>query len=162
MNEKGGKSVFLKFLLVSAFILIANAGVIAYKYGKNFTGFSISEGVERTYSEISSLSKILFVIQWGVIIFVLLFVFIFERAGNSKKKDIAEISSRKLSGNSSTDLDALYSALQEKKKLKLSTISKAFGINAEVAMEWCKILEAGNLAVIDYPGIGEPVIKLGK
>lgn len=161
MTGKEGKSAFFKAIIVAGFILLANIGFFAYIYKNNFTGFSISsilDGFVKTSSGISQVSKIFFISQWVLILVILISVFVYDHIG--KTKEIVEIKSKRVSGKFSTDLDTLYSILQDKKKLKISTISKAFNVSEEVAMDWCKILESGNLAVIDYPGVGQPVIKL--
>lgn len=153
------KPLFLKTLLIAAFILLANFGFFAYNYRNNFSGFAISNGIEKTYSQISMTSKILFAVQWAFILLVLVFVLVRDVRVKSKGKEVSYIKANKVSGKSATDLDTLYSILQERGKLKLSTIAKAFNVDKDIAMEWCRILEAGNLASIDYPGVGEPVIK---
>ncbi|MFH1711596.1 MAG: hypothetical protein ABH840_04755 [Nanoarchaeota archaeon] len=160
MKEKEEKPGFFKLLILAGFIFLANAGFFTYKYRGNFSGYAISDGIVKTYTGISPLSKIIFAVQWVVILLALTFMLFRDRRLKSRTSDINAIHSKKLSGKSATDLDTLYSILQEKKKLKISTISKAFKINKDTAFEWCKILESGNLAVIDYPGIGEPVVKI--
>ncbi len=162
-REKEEKPMIWKAIIVVAFILIANLAVFGYIYKENFTGFSgyaISQGVEKTYTSISPLSRTLFLGQWAVILLILAFVLFRDSRIRGNVVESKEISVKRVSSSSGTDLDNLYSVLQEKKKLKLSTISKAFDISEEQALEWCKILEAGNLANIDYPGVGQPVIKL--
>ena len=68
----------------------------------------------------------------------------------------------KNTSKSKTDLDALYSELKDKKRIKISSISKAFGISKELALEWAKILESGDLASIEYPNMSEPIIVLNE
>ena len=53
-------------------------------------------------------------------------------------------------------LDNLYEVLKERKNLKLSTISKAYGVENSVVMSWGKALETANLIMVDYPIFGEP------
>ena len=160
MKEKEEKPGFFKLLILAGFIFLANIGFFAYKYRGNFSGYAISEGIVKTYTGISPLSKILFASQWIAIFIALIFMLFRDKKLISRTSDIKAINLKRVSGKSATDLDALYSILQEKKKLKISTISKAFSINEDTAFEWCKILESGNLAVIDYPGVGEPVVKI--
>ena len=162
MKEKEEKPGFFKFLILVGLILIANMGFFTYTYRGNFSGYAVSEGIVKTYVGISPLSKILFAIQWIVILLAAIFIRFRDKKLISKTIDIKAINLKRASGKSATDLDTLYSILQEKKKLKISTISKAFKINEDTAFEWCKILEAGNLAVIDYPGVGEPVVKIAQ
>lgn len=160
MEKKEQKTFFFKALIITAFILLANIGVFFYKFGSNFTGYSVSEGILKSYNEISKTSKILLIAQWMAVLIVLVFIFVSDMG--VRRKEIIDIKSKKIAEKSGTDLDTLYSVLQEKKKLRLSTIAKSFNVDEDIAMEWCKILESGNLAYIDYPGIGEPVIRLSK
>ena len=59
-----------------------------------------------------------------------------------------------------TDIDILYKMLKEKKNISLSEISKAFNINKELALEWCKTLETAELAEIQYSTFKEVVLTL--
>jgi len=59
---------------------------------------------------------------------------------------------------SSTALDTLYDLLQEKKELKIEDISKRFNVSEEVVTNWGKVLEAGDLAIINHPRIGKESI----
>ncbi len=49
-----------------------------------------------------------------------------------------------------TDIDIFYIMLQKNKLLKLNTVSKAFNISKDLALEWAKILEEHNMAKIRY------------
>ena len=71
------------------------------------------------------------------------------------KQDITEKHSR-----ANTDLDSLYEALKKEKRIKLSSIMKVFNISEELATEWCKILETGNLATLNYPRMGDAEIVI--
>ena len=64
-----------------------------------------------------------------------------------------------MSEESKTDLDTLYNILKDKKQLRTSSIAKLFKVNKETALNWCKILESGNLAVLDYSS-GDPVVRV--
>ncbi|MFH0808397.1 MAG: hypothetical protein V1888_02165 [archaeon] len=59
-----------------------------------------------------------------------------------------------------TDLDTLYEILKERKSIGIADIEKLFNVNSEVALGWAKILENGDLAIIDYPSFGKPVLML--
>ncbi len=61
-----------------------------------------------------------------------------------------------------TPLDVLYWLLGEKKQLKLQEISRIFSIDIKKAEEWAKILEAHELAEMDYPAFGTPALRLKK
>tara|TARA_Y100000034_G_scaffold113315_1_gene148199 strand:- start:2828 stop:3571 length:744 start_codon:yes stop_codon:yes gene_type:complete len=55
-----------------------------------------------------------------------------------------------------TDIDILYEALQEKEKIKISTVSRAFEIERDLAIDWGKALESANLVTIGYSNIKDP------
>ncbi len=58
-----------------------------------------------------------------------------------------------------TDIDHLYELIKRLKKLRISEIALAFGIDIKKAEEWAKILEEHDLAVIYYPPLGEAELK---
>ncbi len=58
-----------------------------------------------------------------------------------------------------TPIDELYGILKEK-NLKVSTIMKKFDLKKEQALEWCEILTDRNLAKLEYPLFGEPVLRI--
>ena len=60
----------------------------------------------------------------------------------------------------STSLDDLYNLLLKRKTMKVEDIASHFKVSKELVMEWGKILEAGELAIISNPRIGKPVIKI--
>jgi preprotein translocase subunit SecG len=154
------KPLFSKLLIAACLMLIVDASIFLYSAKGNFTGYSVSEislGLSKSYGEVSLLSKAILLLQWVFMGLFLLIAFLRERQVLVKEQEIVE--EKKPVGRALTDLDILYTILKEKKRLKLSTIVKTFKVTSEVALNWCKILEAGNLAVIDYPGIGEPEIK---
>jgi len=105
------------------------------------------------------LSTIVFVVQWILAIVIILIPIL---SHVKKQKEIKVISSqiKRKQSKSSTDLDALYSILKEKKNLKISTISKLFSISKEKSLEWGKILENNNLAIIEYPAFSEPELDI--
>ncbi|MEK6895226.1 MAG: hypothetical protein AABX48_01780 [Nanoarchaeota archaeon] len=63
-------------------------------------------------------------------------------------------------GKYSTDLDALYEMIKEKKNLKIDDIAQAFGVSQELAKSWCYTLEGGHLATVYSPRMGEQWIKI--
>jgi hypothetical protein len=65
-----------------------------------------------------------------------------------------------MEGKASTSLDTLYSLLLERKIMSVEDIASYFKVSKELVIEWGKILEAGNLAIISNPRIGKAVIKL--
>ena len=162
--EKKKKPIFFKIFIIVAVIIIANLGYFLFKSQTSnvaLTGHSVGGGVIEVYSQVSPFAKIFLIMQWvflgGMIIFGL---FHDKTRMKSKKKEINEIDLDEMSANSKTDLDTLYNILKTKKEIRISTISKLFRVNKETAMEWAKILEAGNLAEIISPLIGEVTVKL--
>ena len=59
-----------------------------------------------------------------------------------------------------TDLDRLYEALKQKKKIKISEIASTYKVSNDIALEWCKTLELGKLAALSYPRFSEPTLIL--
>ena len=156
------KHIFRRVLLVIVVIFFINAGMFMFKFGnfgKGLTGFSVSETISSAINETPAYSKIFLVAQWGILVAVLIFSFVKDRSNEDVDEEISEIKVKSLYKKNSTDLDALYTLLKNKKKLKISAISKFFNIEEGTAMEWCRTLESGDLASIEYP-IGGPVIKI--
>jgi hypothetical protein len=75
-------------------------------------------------------------------------------------KEIHTFNIKHTANKNKTDLDILYEVLQKNNKIKISTIAKAFKVKEETAMEWCKILESAELAIIDYPALRKPILIL--
>ncbi len=61
-----------------------------------------------------------------------------------------------------TNFDKLYTLLQQKEKLKISTIASTYSIPESLALQWASILETQNLAKVVYPAFGGPVLKIVK
>jgi hypothetical protein len=62
-------------------------------------------------------------------------------------------------GKYDTDLDVLYKIIEKSGRIKLSAISRYFGVDQKKAEEWAKILQDHKLAEIHYPPVGEPELK---
>jgi len=158
------KRFFPKAVLIALFIIVLNISVFAVIYRENFSkgfsGMAVKKVATDAYEDTSPLSKTLLIVQ-GILIFsFLITVFVKDRSVSKVGRELKGIDINKVSENSKTDLDTLYRILQEKKVLGISSITSTFKISKETAMDWCKTLEAGNLASIDYPGMGEPVLKI--
>jgi hypothetical protein len=163
---KSGRGLFSKVFLVSIGVILLNFGFLFFRSFKlnklqggitaNIVKSSLIDSINLSIS-----SKIFLGIQLGLIMGILVYTFIYERKMKRKEKEFIGLHIEK-AGPNETDLDVLYEVLKNKKIIGLSAIAKSFKINKEVAMEWCKILESGDLAVIDYPGFGEPAIKIKK
>ena len=161
---KEGRPIFLKISVIVVLILIANISVFMYKYGNfsnGLTGFSVGDSLTSAYSDLSQTTKIFLAAQWGFLVLIMIFGIIRDSVVRSRMREFLGNDLKKISEKSGTDLDALYSLLQTRKQLRVSTISKMFNISNDIAMDWCKILETGNLAAIDYK-MGEPIIKVNE
>jgi hypothetical protein len=160
---KKGKSLSLKIVSLIMFFLVFN--VILYFFQNknsklNLTGFSIKSDIIGIYSSMSIYSKIFFIGQWIVLVFILLIMVIKNKKIKKNEDKTFNIHIRENSDKKKTDLDILYDILKEEKELKISTISKSFNIKKEIATEWCEILEYASLATIEYPGFSEPVLRI--
>jgi len=116
-------------------------------------------------SKLTQTHILVLAVEWLAVIVVILVLLIKSKIGITK--------SIKETGNvvggvqfkkqrHETDLDLLYKLLKEKKEMRLAVVAGVFGISKGTAMEWCKVLESGNLALIKYPTVGDPKITLVK
>lgn len=62
-------------------------------------------------------------------------------------------------GKYETDIDILYKIIERNGRIKLSAISRYFGIDERKAEEWATILQEHNLAKIHYPPMGGPELR---
>ena len=63
---------------------------------------------------------------------------------------------------SRTDLDVLYEMLKKRQEVNMEDIERVFKVEPKIALGWSKVLENGDLAEIDYPRFGKPVLRLIK
>jgi len=157
---KEEKPIFLKTLLVIILIASLEIGAVLYFHGlTTFSGLSIVDA-EEAYTSLNPNSKIFLIVQ-GIIFFPIIFLVLFKNNRIKKrKKERVGLDINSLKKNSKTNLDALYSILQTRKQISIRSIAILFNIKEELAIEWAQILESGNLAVLDYPGFGGPVVIL--
>jgi len=62
-------------------------------------------------------------------------------------------------GKYETDIDVLYKLIEQKGRIKLSAVSKYFGIDKKNIEEWATILEKHGLAKVYYPAVGGPELR---
>ena len=156
-------SLKLKVISLIFLVLFLNIAFFTIKYGdfrEGVTGFSVQETISDSYKNMSVTIKFFLIFQW-VILLIAFIITVFKE----KSQELEQTQSLKLPKNynlkeQKTDLDVLYDLLKEKKALKLSVVAKAFNINENIAMEWAKILQTGNLAIIDYPFFGGAIIRI--
>ena len=162
--RKEAQPIFLKVLVISIVFLFATLIITLNQNGiklssSGITGFSVSN-ISNSYNNISNTTKIFLLGQWAAVIIMLALAFIRDNRVVGKRNELEGLSIKRMSEGTKTDLDTVYNILKDKKQLRLSTISNAFKISKETAMDWCKTLESANLAVIEYPGMGEPFIRV--
>jgi len=124
------------------------------------SGNSIKETIGSLYAGSSIGHRIFILSQFllllGIIVVVLIIIRkLKSKAGLSKKSYVGE-------GNlkSKTDLDTLYEILKRENEISIDDIGKVFKVDLEIALDWSKVLENGDLAIIDYPRFGKPVLRL--
>ncbi|MFH1291253.1 MAG: hypothetical protein ABIH79_01725 [archaeon] len=159
---KEGDIVFTGVWMV-VFLVIVNGAYLLYQVENPInliSGNSIGETIGGFY-EVSSVNHRIFIaFQFLLLLVIVISFFIIVRKLKSKKKLLKNDFINKKSTKSRTDLDTLYEILKHKKEIDIGDIGKVFKVNPEIALEWSKILENGDLAMIDYPGFGRPVLRL--
>jgi hypothetical protein len=163
MALKEGKPVFSRVLVLSLIMILASTGYFIYKEGnfpKNTTGFSINEFFSNNYFALSFSSKVFLFSEILFLLMVLGFTMYRDAILLKNKAKSLDIHLKADFNKNKTDLDTLYELLKEKKELPISAITKIFKISHEVALEWCKILESGELVTISFPSFSEPIIRI--
>lgn len=59
-----------------------------------------------------------------------------------------------------TEIDQLFSLIQERGKIELEEIIKKYSVSKQLAEEWAKILADHNFITIHYPIMGSPILIL--
>lgn len=168
---KGERKLFLRVFVVVVLIFFINIGAFFIKFGDiddgseainqtGFTGLSVGKDVADLYISLPFVSKIFLMVQWGLLLLLLIYVGFRDKEVSKNQNELAGLDLNQIRKKSETDLDALYTLLKQKQQLRVATVSKAFDIKEDLAMEWGKILESGELAYIDYPKFGGPLIRI--
>ncbi len=168
---KGESKLFLKVFIVVILIFFINIAVFFIKFGdvddgseainqSGLTGLSVGKDVADLYVSLPLVSKIFLMVQWGLLLLLLIYVGFRDKEVSKNQNELAGLDLNQIRKKSETDLDALYTLLKQKQQLRIATVSKAFDIKEDLAMEWGKILESGRLAYIDYPKFGGPLIRV--
>lgn len=151
--------VILKGFLTALFLIIFNGVYLFYKFRDSLnieTESSIREITITLYKFVPLNYKFFILLQCLLVIVIMIVITVRKfksRKGLSKKDFINGMKSQ-------TDLDILYEILKREKWVTLDNIEKVFNVNSEIALDWSKVLENGNLAIIDYPRFGKPVLRL--
>lgn len=170
-GKKGFLKVIISLLLLIgiihfAFHILAYGTGISGFYESGVSGFSvgklgIGEDFKKSYPELSLVSVIILSIEWSSVLIFLILTFIKNK--NEIKEELLTILPINYKKSTiSTDIDALYGVLKEKKHLRISTIEKIFKVDKETAINWAKTLESINLATINTPKIGEPKVYINE
>lgn len=159
---KKGAHVLVKFFVVVFIFVAVNFALFTFSFGREsiMTGNSIKNAISSAYSNLTFNQKIILLIQLIIFLSIIIFIFVKEIGYKSKKHEITGQELQKHATKNGTDLDVLLGILKDKKKLHLVGIADAFQIDKEVAMDWAKTLESSDLATIEYPALGEPVVVL--
>ncbi len=153
------------FVIIVLFVLIFSGLNLFLFLNKDGTSYSSITG--KFISEMPSLPKgltlstIAFVAQWLILLIIVLFAY--SKFIKHKKTEHLQINYnqiRQKRSKSGTDLDTLYSLLQERKKASVPAIAKVFKISNEKALEWGKILENKELVTVEYPAFNDPEIRM--
>ncbi|MEM4625529.1 MAG: hypothetical protein QXJ28_02080 [Candidatus Pacearchaeota archaeon] len=145
------RGVKLSFLII--FIALS---IITIPYLNKNKTLQIKEIINSNLLSFNS-NKILLGI---IILFIVIISYILIKKRKSKKiEDEIKVSVEKKE-EGLTDIDLLYELLKRKKRMNISTIAKIFKINKELAIEWARILEEGDLAEINYPILSEPTLEI--
>ena len=165
MENDEVKPIFLKTLALSLLIVVANIGYFVYKnlsVTQKVTGFSIKDSVFQSFTSLTFTSKIFLILESIILIAILIFAGYRDVILKKTKNESIDLHIKRNVDKNKTDLDTLYEILKDKKELPISVISKSFDIDKELAMEWCKILESGELVTISYFGFSEPIVRINQ
>lgn len=170
MKKRGTHKVLgiLITLVVTAAVLHTAAHFALYGTGipgvaeQGVSGFAIGsitgEQIKENYIKTPSLSKILILGEWILLIVLVIASLVGDKIRLKKQHTVLQI--KKSTDKSKTDIDVLYDVLKEKKKVSLGTIAETFSVKEEIATEWVKILEDADLVTINYPRFGEPEVQI--
>lgn len=164
MAIREGK-VLVMGVLIAMFLIIGNSTYLLVKSEDSvgmISGNSIKDVVSGFYETSSVNHRIFILFQFFLLVLIVIIVLIIIKRFKSKaklsKRDFVE----KNRTGSKTDLDILYEMLKREKEISIDDIGKIFNVSAGVSLEWSKVLEDGDLATIDYPRFGKPVLILMK
>ncbi|MFH1290241.1 MAG: hypothetical protein ABIH92_02415 [Nanoarchaeota archaeon] len=165
------KPTFIGFFL-SLLVVVALAHLFLHftLYGTGIRGF-VEGGISglavdgsETDGESSGfqlpVSEMVLFLEWGLILMGVIFVYAKHKIDLKKEYHDLKLMKDKKHFSKGTELDNFFELLQEMKHFRLSTAAKVFDVDEEVIEDWAKSLETGRFAVLTYPRIGGPEIKL--
>ncbi|MBX4212203.1 hypothetical protein KW787_01960 [Candidatus Pacearchaeota archaeon] len=172
--KRGGTKFFVGLVTCLALVALGHTIFSIMKYGTGITGvyergvsgFLVGKtdlGDELTSnSSIPLKSKIILGAEWVALILVILFILVREKTDLKEEPVNINIEEAQGQSKTKTELDVLYDILKERKHIRLSTICKLFKVKKDLVIEWAEILERAELAIIDYPKLGEPIIRINE
>ncbi len=108
-----------------------------------------------------NVSLIAFILQWVVLLLIIIFAYTkFLKHRKEEEEKIQHLIIPSPKSKAETNIDVLYNFLKQEKSLSIGAISKIFNITKETALEWGKILEDNDLAIIEYPAFADPEINI--
>jgi len=132
---------------------------------RSITG-RVSFDIPSNFAQLQLTHIIVLAIEWILVTIIILVVLIKGKIRLSKdikeSRDITQSGVQFKKERQETDLDLVYKLLKEKKVLRLAVIAGVFGVSRNTAMEWARVLEVGDLAIIRYPTVGDPKIILNE
>ncbi|MBX4196277.1 hypothetical protein KW805_01690 [Candidatus Pacearchaeota archaeon] len=173
--KRGRPTVLAGIVMCLAFVAVLHTVVVIIRYGTGISGvyehgvsgFSVGktdlgEEITSANPSIPLRSKIILATEWAALVAIILFILVREKTDQTEEPITFNLEEAYGKSRTKTDLDVLYDILRERKHLRLSTICKLFKVKKELVIEWAEILERAELAIIDYPKLGEPVIKINE
>ncbi len=147
-----GITMIIVLLLAAWFFLLR--GAFEFKGVQDF-----GKNSYELYNSLPTGSKSIILIQIFILVsFFLYFLFKgFQMIFDVKTVEETEQSEQQ---SMETELDRLYRIIKDNKDISVSVVSKEFKISENLAIEWAKILESGNLIEIEYPQFGSPKLKI--
>ena len=157
------KGLIIVIILV---LTISTLNMYFYFNKGKFSYSALSGGVTAEIPKIPlklDISTIAFIIQWVIVLIIIIIAYVNHLKG--KKEETVRVNYNQIKikkSKSGTDLDIFYEILKSKRRVKTGTIAKIFKISKEKALEWAKILENHDLAIIEYPAFNDPEVRINE
>jgi predicted MPP superfamily phosphohydrolase len=148
---------WISFVVILLFVEVT--AIMIFTPNNSLIGFSVVN-LSEAYSKLYPGSKIFLIVQWAVIALIVLGVYLKNMTSRKKTDELSDVDLNAAMKGAKTKLDVFYTILKTKKRVSIRAVSELFKINQDLAMEWARILETGNLALIEYPGFGSPIVNL--
>jgi len=162
MVIRAGKVLVVGALMVILLVVVNGAYLFAKTESSMsiVSGNSIQEVVSGFYETTSLNHRIFILFQFFLLVLIIVIVLIIIKKLKSRARLSKADFMKKSGAESKTDLDILYEMLKREKEVSIEDIGKIFRVSGDVSLEWSKVLEEGDLAMIDYPRFGKPVLRL--